>query len=103
MRYKESYPGEHREVILNAGKRVSLMRAIAEYSSRIAQAPQSRLRIPNVGNRFTPVGGMHQKNPEFGKQLLQWKVSKLFPYLLELGFTKAEISEGYKMYKKWIS
>ena len=85
----------HEEKIRNSAVNRNLQTAFVEYSSRICLAPKKRIRT-NGYNKFIPQGHMTAKNESYKKEIQVWKKTKLFPYFLELGFTKEEISSAWK-------
>jgi len=87
---------EHRKAILDTSFTKGLSNAFVEFSSRISPSPKKRNRT-NGYNSFTPQGAMTTKNDSYKSQIQEWKKTKLFPYFLELGFTKEEISSAWKI------
>jgi hypothetical protein len=85
----------HRQSILDVASTRGINSAFLEFSARIATSPKKRNRT-NVYNSFTPQGAMTTKNDSYRTQIQEWKKYKLFPYFLELGFTKEEISSAWK-------
>jgi hypothetical protein len=85
----------HRQLILDVASAKGLNSAFVEFSSRIASSPRKRSRT-NGYNSFTPQGAMTATNESYKTQIQEWKKVKLFPYFLELGFTKEEISSAWK-------
>jgi SOS response regulatory protein OraA/RecX len=50
-----------------------------------------------MGNTYTPVGQVTVPNPDYNKELTEWKKTKLFPFFLERGFSKEELNEAWKV------
>jgi hypothetical protein len=87
------------EWILTAVKERSLFHAFHEYSSLICSAPQIRLRT-NVYNKYTPIGHATVKNPNYNAEITKWKREKLFPWFIEQGFDKKDLSDAWKLWVK---
>lgn len=71
-----------------------LSKAMLYYSSLIAPAPKQRLRT-NAYNTYTPKGQGTVWNNNYKKELTAWKKDKLFPFFLQHGYTKEQITEAY--------
>ena len=71
-----------------------LPRAMGYYSLLINPAPKPRIRT-NGYNKYTPQGQMTVPNTNYRKELTVWKKTKLFPFFLEHGYTKEQITEAY--------
>jgi len=86
----------HRQSILDTSSTKGLPTSFVEFSSRISPSPKKRNRT-NGRNNYTPQGMMTTKNDSYKNQIQVWKKTKLFPYFLELGFSKEEISSAWKI------
>jgi hypothetical protein len=73
---------------------LGLPRAMGYYSLLIAPAPKPRL-VTNGYNKYTPQGQMTVPNTNYRKELTVWKKTKLFPFFLEHGYTKEQITDAY--------
>jgi len=85
----------HRQYIIEVASVKGLNSAFIEFSSKVFPSPKKRNRT-NKYNSYTPQGSMTAKNESYKTQIQEWKKSKLFPYFLELGFKKEEISFAWK-------
>jgi len=85
----------HRQAILESADKIGLSTAFVEFSARVSPSPKKSKRT-NGRNNYTPQGMMTTKNDSYKSQIQEWKKTKLFPYFLELGFTKEEISSAWK-------
>lgn len=77
--------------VLNTAVEEGLTRGILHYSSLISQAPKKRIWV-NVYNKY---GQKSEINKSYSKELTVWKKTKLFPFFLEHGYTKEQITEAY--------
>lgn len=82
------------EKVLGIAVGEGLPRAIGYYSLLIDPAPKPRIRT-NAYNTYTPKGQMMVPNNNYRKELTVWKKTKLFPFFLEHGYTKEQITEAY--------
>lgn len=82
------------EKVLNIAMEVGLTSAMGYYSLLINPAPKPRLRT-NVYNTYTPKGQGTVWNNNYRKELTVWKKTKLFPFFLQHGYTKEQITEAY--------
>jgi hypothetical protein len=82
--------------VLTEAKEAGLHRGMLYYGSFISPAPKRRNRT-NMGNTYTPVGQVTVPNPDYNKELTEWKKTKLFPFFLERGFSKEELNEAWKV------
>jgi len=80
--------------VLSMVEEEGLHKAMGYYSLLIAPAPKPRLRT-NGYNKYTPQGQMTVPNTNYRKELTVWKKTKLFPFFLEHGYTKEQITEAY--------
>jgi hypothetical protein len=71
-----------------------LPRAMGWYSLLIDPAPKPRL-VTNGYNKYTPQGQLTVPNTNYRKELTAWKKNKLFPFFIEQGFTKEQLTEAY--------
>jgi hypothetical protein len=71
-----------------------LHRGMAHYSLLLYPAPKPRIRT-NMGNKYTPAGQVTVPNTNYRKELTAWKNNKLFPFFIEQGFTKEQLTEAY--------
>ena len=84
------------EKILKVVSEEGLPKAMGYFSAFINSSPKKK--IPTNGyNTYTPKGQMVVHNPDFKSQLVEWKTNKLFPFFLELGFSKGELNEAWKV------
>lgn len=77
--------------VLNTAVEEGLTRGMLYYSSLISQAPKRRIWV-NVYNKY---GQKSEINKSYSKELTAWKKDKLFPFFLEHGYTKEQITEAY--------
>ena len=84
------------EKILKVVSEEGLPKALHYYSTFINSAPKKKV-ASNGYNTYTPKGSMMVHNPNFKSQLVVWKTTKLFPFFLELGFSKTELNEAWKV------
>lgn len=80
--------------IIKAAEEKSLAHAFLIYASYF-NCPKERHQT-NGYNTYTPKGHMTVKNENFKKEIVEWKSKKLFPYFLELGFSKKDLAEAWK-------
>jgi hypothetical protein len=80
--------------IVKAVEEKSLAYAFLIYAGYF-NAPKEKHRT-NGYNIYTPKGHMTVKNNNFKSEIVEWKREKLFPYFLELGFSKKELAEAWK-------
>ena len=80
--------------VLSMVVELGLPRAMGYYSLLIAPAPKPRL-VTNGYNKYTPQGQMTVPNTNYRKELTVWKKTKLFPFFLEHGYTKEQITDAY--------
>ena len=71
-----------------------LYKGMSYYSLLINPAPKPRL-VTNGYNKYTPQGSMTVPNTNYRKELTVWKKNKLFPFFIEQGFTKEQLTEAY--------
>ena len=71
-----------------------LPRALGYYSLLISPAPKPRL-VTNGYNKYTPQGQLTVPNTNYRKELTAWKKNKLFPFFIEQGYTKEQLTEAY--------
>jgi hypothetical protein len=81
--------------VLTEAKEAGLHRGMLYYGSFICGAPGHRLRT-RMGNTHTPAGHVTVPNPNYNKELTEWKKTKLFPFFLEHGFGREELNEAWK-------
>jgi len=62
--------------------------------------PCKRVSAGNVGNRFTPVGCMTKPDKDYAKKRTAYKNQELFPYFLDLGFSKEDLILTWKRFNK---
>ena len=79
------------EKVLDVVVEEGLSKAMLYYSSLISQAPKKRIWV-NVYNKY---GQKSEINKSYSKELTVWKKTKLFPFFLEHGYTKEQITEAY--------
>ena len=82
------------EKVLGIAVEEGLPRAMGYYSLLVDPAPKPRLRT-NAYNTYTPKGQGTVYNTNYNKELTVWKKTKLFPFFLEQGYTKEQITEAY--------
>ena len=82
------------EKVLGIAVEEGLPRAMGYYSLLVDPAPKPRIRT-NGYNKYTPQGQMTVPNTNYRKELTVWKKTKLFPFFLEHGYTKEQITEAY--------
>ena len=82
------------EKVLGIAVEEGLSRAMGYYSSLISSAPKQRISA-NVYNTYTPKGQGTVWNNNYRKELTVWKKTKLFPFFLQHGYTKEQITEAY--------
>ena len=84
------------EMILRKVKEEGLPKAMGYFSTFVKSAPKKR--IPTLAyNTYTPKVQGTAHNPNFKSQLVVWKNEKLFPFFLELGFSKKELNDAWKV------
>ena len=71
-----------------------LTRGMLYYSILISPAPKQRIKA-NVYNTYTPKGQGTVYNTNYNKELTVWKKNQLFPFFLQHGYTKEQITEAY--------
>jgi hypothetical protein len=82
------------EKVLGIAVELGLPRAMGYYSLLVAPAPKPRIKT-NGYNKYTPQGSMTVPNTNYRKELTVWKKTKLFPFFLEHGYTKEQITDAY--------
>jgi len=82
------------EKVLDIAAVEGLSRALGYYSLLLYPAPKPRIRT-NMGNKYTPAGQVTVTNTNYRKELTAWKKNKLFPFFIEQGFTKEQLTEAY--------
>jgi len=82
------------EKVLDIAAVEGLSRALGYYSLLIDPAPKPRTRTSGY-NKYTPQGQMTVTNTNYRKELTTWKNNKLFPFFIEQGFTKEQLTEAY--------
>ena len=92
-------PEKRIEMVLTAVKERNLFHAFHEYASLICSNPRPRLRT-NAYNKYTPIGHATVKNPNYNAEITKWKREKLFPWFIEQGFDKKDLSEAWKLWVK---
>jgi hypothetical protein len=86
--------GDRIEKVLGIAVEEGLPRAMGYYSLLISPAPKPRIRT-NGYNKYTPQGSMTVPNTNYRKELTVWKKTMLFPFFLEHGYTKEQITDAY--------
>ena len=82
------------EKVLGIAVEEGLPRAMGYYSLLINPAPKPRIRT-NGYNKYTPQGQMTVPNTNYRKELTVWKKTMLYPFFLEHGYTKEQITDAY--------
>jgi hypothetical protein len=82
------------EKVLGIAVELGLPRAMGYYSLLINPAPKPRIKT-NGYNKYTPQGSMTVPNTNYRKELTVWKKTKLYPFFLEHGYTKEQITDAY--------
>jgi len=82
------------EKVLGIAVEEGLPRAMGYYSLLIAPAPKPRIKTSGY-NKYTPQGQMMVPNVNYNKELTVWKKTKLYPFFLEHGYTKEQITDAY--------
>ena len=82
------------EKVLGIAVELGLPRAMGYYSLLINPAPKPRIRT-NGYNKYTPQGQMTVPNTNYRKELTVWKKTMLYPFFLEHGYTKEQITDAY--------
>ena len=86
--------GDRIEKVLGIAVEEGLPRAMGYYSLLISPAPKPRIRT-NGYNKYTPQGSMTVPNTDYRKELTVWKKTMLYPFFLEHGYTKEQITDAY--------
>lgn len=80
-------------MILEKAKSEGISKAMGYYSIFVSASPKRKIQA-NIFNTVKGVVSIY--NQDYNSQLLEWKKNKLFPYFLELGFTKNDLNEAWK-------
>jgi hypothetical protein len=83
------------EKISSVANEEGLAKAFIYYSSFINPSPKKY--YPRKGMYSKQNAQLRSKNLNYNTQLTEWKKSKLFPFFLELGFSRTELNEAWKV------
>ena len=83
-----------KEKTLTVAKEEGLHKGMLHYSMFVSSAPKKRNRT-NMGNTYTPAGQVTEPNTNYRKEMTVWKSTKLFPFFMENGYTKEQITDAF--------
>lgn len=82
-----------KQMILEKAKSEGISKAMGYYSIFVSASPKRKYQA-NLYN--TVKGRVSIYNQDYNSQLVKWKKNKLFPFFLNLGFTKDQLNEAWK-------
>ena len=83
-----------KQMILEKAKSEGISKAMGYYSIFVNASPKRKIQA-NLYN--TVKGKVSVHNQDYNSQLVEWKKNKLFPFFLDLGFSKNELREAWNI------
>jgi hypothetical protein len=83
-----------KEKTLAVAQEEGLHKAMQHYSTFVSSAPKPRIKTSGY-NTYTPQGQMTVPNTNYRKEMTVWKNTKLFPFFMENGYTKEQLTDAF--------